>query len=130
MVSSKWPDNIRQWTSTTSRDSVQRPIQSVAIVCRITKAENHFVPFRVGEQRAGTVLTCTDRGVFCARHQGMVGSDMMPACVTCGTHVSTRFARVFAANDGVVHACLECSANRQVADTAHYRAHRGSDGTH
>lgn len=45
----------------------------------------------------------------------------MPACDHCGAHVSERFARVFADEDGEVHACLSCSANAGIAESARER---------
>ncbi|MXR40354.1 hypothetical protein GRX01_03155 [Halobaculum sp. WSA2] len=33
----------------------------------------------------------------------------MPECVTCGTHVTERFARVFGDNRNVVRRCMDCS---------------------
>jgi hypothetical protein len=32
----------------------------------------------------------------------------MPTCVRCGEHVTARFRRVFAGNDGEVHGCPSC----------------------
>jgi len=33
----------------------------------------------------------------------------MPECVTCGSHVTEQFARVFGDNSDVVRRCIECS---------------------
>lgn len=33
----------------------------------------------------------------------------MPECVTCGNHVTERFARVFGDNRDVVRRCIGCS---------------------
>ncbi|WP_432765139.1 DUF7563 family protein [Halobaculum marinum] len=33
----------------------------------------------------------------------------MPECVTCGSHVTEQFARVFGDNRNVVHRCIACS---------------------
>ncbi|UIP01521.1 hypothetical protein Hbl1158_15405 (plasmid) [Halobaculum sp. CBA1158] len=33
----------------------------------------------------------------------------MPECVTCGSHVTERFARVFGDNRDVVRRCIACS---------------------
>ena len=33
----------------------------------------------------------------------------MPECVTCGNHVTERFARVFGDNKDVVRRCIGCS---------------------
>ncbi|AGC34418.1 Zn ribbon [Haloarcula virus HVTV-2] len=35
----------------------------------------------------------------------------MPECQGCDGHVSAEFARVMGDNDGVVHACPDCSTN-------------------
>ncbi|MFC7007489.1 DUF7563 family protein [Halalkalicoccus salilacus] len=32
----------------------------------------------------------------------------MPTCATCGEHVTARFQRVFAGNDGEVYGCPGC----------------------
>ncbi len=32
----------------------------------------------------------------------------MPTCATCGGHVTARFQRVFAGNDGKVYGCPGC----------------------
>lgn len=32
----------------------------------------------------------------------------MPTCATCGEHVTARFQRVFAGNDGEVYGCPDC----------------------
>jgi hypothetical protein len=45
----------------------------------------------------------------------------MPTCDHCGEHVSERFARVFAADDGWLHACPNCSANAGIAEVARQR---------
>jgi hypothetical protein len=46
----------------------------------------------------------------------------MPECRTCGAHVSQQFVRVFAADDGHVHACPSCSANAGIAEVTRHRA--------
>ncbi|AKU06375.1 MULTISPECIES: DUF7563 family protein [Haloferax] len=46
----------------------------------------------------------------------------MPVCDHCGSHVSERFARVFADKDGQVLACPNCSANAGIAEVARQRA--------
>jgi hypothetical protein len=46
----------------------------------------------------------------------------MPTCDHCGEHVSERFARVFADENGRLHACTNCSANAGIADVALHRA--------
>ncbi|WP_440590507.1 DUF7563 family protein [Natrarchaeobius versutus] len=46
----------------------------------------------------------------------------MPECNHCGAHVSERFARVFADEDGEIHACISCSANAGIAEVAKERA--------
>lgn len=33
----------------------------------------------------------------------------MPTCATCGEHVTGRFQRVFAGNDGEVYGCPACT---------------------
>ena len=45
----------------------------------------------------------------------------MPKCDHCGSHVSDRFARVFANADGEVHACISCSANAGIAEVSRDR---------
>ncbi|WP_449272242.1 DUF7563 family protein [Haloprofundus halophilus] len=46
----------------------------------------------------------------------------MPTCDHCGSHVSERFARVFADEYGRLMACPACSANAGIADVARHRA--------
>lgn len=49
----------------------------------------------------------------------MTGEEIeMPECVTCGTHVSRQFARVFADEDDEIYACLGCTANAGIAQVA------------
>jgi hypothetical protein len=45
----------------------------------------------------------------------------MPSCDHCGSHVSDRFARVFADQYGRVLACPNCSANAGIAEVARMR---------
>lgn len=46
----------------------------------------------------------------------------MAKCDHCGGHVSERFARVFAGEDGAVMACPNCSANAGIAEVSRDRA--------
>ncbi|WP_438267072.1 DUF7563 family protein [Haladaptatus salinisoli] len=46
----------------------------------------------------------------------------MPNCDHCNAHVSERFARVFADEDGHIRACPACSANAGIAEVARQRA--------
>jgi hypothetical protein len=46
----------------------------------------------------------------------------MPSCDNCGSHVSERFARVFADEHGEILACVNCSANAGIAEEAKRRA--------
>ncbi|WP_435348382.1 DUF7563 family protein [Haloarchaeobius sp. HRN-SO-5] len=46
----------------------------------------------------------------------------MPSCDNCGSHVSERFARVFADEHGEILACVNCSANAGIAEAARRRA--------
>lgn len=46
----------------------------------------------------------------------------MPACDHCDSFVSADFARVFADDDGLIRACLECSGNAGIAKTTRTRA--------
>ncbi|WP_442904922.1 DUF7563 family protein [Haladaptatus sp. CMSO5] len=48
----------------------------------------------------------------------------MPECNYCGSHVSDRFARVFADESGQVNACPNCSANAGIAEASKTRADR------
>ena len=48
----------------------------------------------------------------------------MPTCNHCNAHVSERFERVFADEDGLVHACPSCSANAGIAEVARHRARK------
>jgi len=48
----------------------------------------------------------------------------MSECKHCGAHVSERFARVFADEQGDVYACPSCSANAGIAEVARQRARR------
>ena len=45
----------------------------------------------------------------------------MPSCDHCGSHVSDRFARVFADKHGRLLACPNCSANAGIAEVARRR---------
>ena len=42
----------------------------------------------------------------------------MPTCTTCSAHVSERFEKVFADENGDVLACPNCAANAGIADVA------------
>ncbi|WP_449272259.1 DUF7563 family protein [Halorussus litoreus] len=46
----------------------------------------------------------------------------MPKCDHCSAHVSERFARVFADENGRLRACPSCSANAGIAEVARERA--------
>lgn len=46
----------------------------------------------------------------------------MPDCDHCGAHVSDRFERVFADEQGRLRACPSCTANAGIAETARQRA--------
>jgi predicted nucleic acid-binding Zn-ribbon protein len=46
----------------------------------------------------------------------------MPTCDHCNSHVSSRFYTVFAAGDGDLHACPNCSATAGIAEVAQRRA--------
>lgn len=48
----------------------------------------------------------------------------MPHCDYCDAHVSDRFARVFADEDGYIQACPACSANAGIAEAARQRARK------
>lgn len=45
----------------------------------------------------------------------------MPTCDYCGDHVSERFERVFADDDGRIRACPNCSANAGIAEVSKRR---------
>jgi len=47
----------------------------------------------------------------------------MAKCDHCSAHVSERFARVFADEEGDVLACPNCSANAGIAEVSRERAH-------
>jgi len=49
----------------------------------------------------------------------------MPRCDHCGSHVSDRFARVFADEHGDLNACPECSANAGIAEVSRERTRTG-----
>ena len=64
---------------------------------------------------------------MCPTRMGITGTggcrnDKMPMCDHCGSHVSERFARVFANERGQVMACPSCSANAGIAEVARERA--------
>ncbi|MFP8953416.1 hypothetical protein ACLI4Z_10635 [Natrialbaceae archaeon A-arb3/5] len=46
----------------------------------------------------------------------------MPKCDHCESHVSERFARVFADEHGEINACVSCSANAGIAEAAKDRS--------
>ncbi|WP_336035588.1 DUF7563 family protein [Halobacterium yunchengense] len=48
----------------------------------------------------------------------------MPRCDHCDAHVSDQFARVFADEDGRLHACPNCAANVGIAEVSKDRARR------
>jgi hypothetical protein len=50
----------------------------------------------------------------------------MSRCDHCGAHVSDRFARVFADEDGGLHACPSCSANAGIAEVHRDRRSHGA----
>ncbi|WP_192498353.1 DUF7563 family protein [Halorussus halophilus] len=50
----------------------------------------------------------------------------MPTCDHCGAHVSERFVRVFADEQGRVRACVSCSANAGIAEVARQRAEKAN----
>jgi hypothetical protein len=45
----------------------------------------------------------------------------MARCDHCGSHVSERFARVFADANGEIRACPSCSANAGIAEASRER---------
>jgi hypothetical protein len=45
----------------------------------------------------------------------------MSSCDHCGSHVSDRFARVFADKHGRLLACPNCAANAGIAEVARQR---------
>ena len=47
--------------------------------------------------------------------------EPMSRCDHCGSHVSERFARVFADEDGRLDACPSCAANAGIAEVARDR---------
>ena len=53
------------------------------------------------------------------------GRYQMPRCDHCGSHVSDRFARVFADEHGDLNACPDCSANAGIAEVSRERARTG-----
>lgn len=42
----------------------------------------------------------------------------MPECDNCGHHVTERYKRVFADNDGILHACSHCRSQSQMFNGA------------
>ena len=48
----------------------------------------------------------------------------MTNCDHCGSHVSERFARVFADENGRILACPNCSANAGIAEAARRRTQK------
>ena len=44
--------------------------------------------------------------------------DTHRQCANCGSHVSENFARVFAGNDDIPHACPECATSHEIFDGA------------
>jgi hypothetical protein len=48
----------------------------------------------------------------------------MPRCDHCGSHVSERFARVFADEMDRILACPNCSANAGIAEAARRRTRK------
>ncbi len=49
--------------------------------------------------------------------------EHMPHCNHCDAHVSERFERVFADENGEILACPSCSANAGIAEATRVRAH-------
>jgi hypothetical protein len=47
--------------------------------------------------------------------------EPMSRCDHCGSHVSERFARVFADENGRLDACPSCAANAGIAEVARDR---------
>jgi len=56
------------------------------------------------------------------RPTGAAANVPMPTCDHCDSHVSDRFARVFADGRGRLRACPDCSANAGIAEVAKERA--------
>lgn len=54
----------------------------------------------------------------------------MPECDGCGSHVSTRFVRVFASNDGVVEGCPQCMSNADLFEGGTVVADATSESLH
>lgn len=54
----------------------------------------------------------------------VVAGVPMPTCDHCGSHVSERFARVFADERGRILACTNCSANAGIAESARRRTQK------
>ncbi|WP_425504256.1 DUF7563 family protein [Saliphagus infecundisoli] len=42
----------------------------------------------------------------------------MPNCENCGSHVTEQYARVFAGNDGTLHACPNCRSQTDIFEGA------------
>jgi len=61
---------------------------------------------------------------MCAQHVvagTVVAGVIMARCDHCGSHVSERFARVFADASGRILACPSCSANAGIAEASRRR---------
>ncbi len=50
--------------------------------------------------------------------------NAMPHCNHCDAHVSERFERVFADENGRILACPSCSANAGIAEASRLRARK------
>jgi hypothetical protein len=106
---------------------VSRALAMVQSEQGTTPEEPRFGRVNVVENRpCGTVY----RGYLCLEgqrkgsRQGIPASAArMPRCDHCDAHVSDRFARVFAEEDGQVYACPNCSANAGIAEVSRDRAH-------
>ena len=61
-------------------------------------------------------------GIECVLVGRSLSTRTMPECDYCGAHVSERFARVFADENGHINACPGCSANAGIAEVSRRRA--------
>ncbi len=73
--------------------------------------------FEIGKTHLLVCAVFTHAGHSRQRHH-------MPRCNHCDAHVSENFARVFANEDGHLHACPNCAANVGIAEVSKDRARR------
>ena len=83
----------------------------------VTNSPHYWTIDRLTRARAAGIYGCYPYG---SCWQTVAGTTMA-RCDHCGSHVSERFARVFADASGRILACPSCSANAGIAEASRQR---------